>query len=107
MQSIQTDVEADERSRQRSRQRSIEPEIEAAERKLSVAKDIDNRVPKSKDDDRTLIILFFSMVVIGLGNRVFNKLQTIPMHNYANFLNLLTTFVYLPGYNGFASDSNC
>ncbi len=29
-------------------------------------------------------------------NRIFNKLQTIPMYNYPNFLNLLTTFVYIP-----------
>jgi len=36
------------------------------------------------------------MVFVGLGNKVFNKLMTIPMHNYPNFLNLLTTFVFIP-----------
>eukprot|EP00605_Chrysophyceae_sp_TOSAG23-4_P001092 GSChrysophyteH1.ASY1.ANO1.1198.1 assembled CDS len=36
------------------------------------------------------------MVFVGLGNKIFQKLMTIPMRNYPNFLNLLTTFVYLP-----------
>lgn len=36
------------------------------------------------------------MVFIGLGNKIFNKLMTIPMHNYPNFLNLLTTSMYVP-----------
>jgi CRT-like, chloroquine-resistance transporter-like len=44
-------------------------------------------------DGNMLLITFVSMVFIGLGNKVFNKLMTIPMHNYPNFLNLLTTFV--------------
>lgn len=52
----------------------------------------------SKDDknENTLLIAFVSMVLVGLGNKVFNKLMTIPMYNYPNFLNLLTTFVYIP-----------
>eukprot|EP01031_Cornospumella_fuschlensis_P033119 gene33119-40062_t len=49
-----------------------------------------------KEDARTLAIVFVGMVVIGLGNKVFNKLMTIPMYNYPNFLNLLTSFVYIP-----------
>lgn len=49
-----------------------------------------------KQDTRMLAIIFMSMVVVGLGNRIFNKLMTIPMYNYPNFLNLLTTFVYIP-----------
>eukprot|EP00981_Chlorochromonas_danica_P014257 scaffold7628_cov253-Ochromonas_danica.AAC.18 len=51
---------------------------------------------KSDEDTKTLIIVFCSMVVIGLGNKIFNKLMTIPMYNYPNFLNLLTSFVYIP-----------
>lgn len=51
---------------------------------------------KSKNDERMLIIVFVLMVFIGLGNKIFNKLMTIPMYNYPNFLNLLTTFVYIP-----------
>ena len=49
-----------------------------------------------KKDDRKLAIVFACLVVIGLGNKVFSKLMTIPMYNYANFLNLLTTFIFLP-----------
>lgn len=51
---------------------------------------------KQQEKDRMLMIIFVCMVFVGLGNKVFNKLMTIPMHNYANFLNLLTTFVYVP-----------
>lgn len=47
-------------------------------------------------DSKTLMFAFLGMVVIGLGNKVFNKLMTIPMRNYPNFLNLLTSFVYIP-----------
>ena len=32
------------------------------------------------------------MVFVSLANKVFQKLETIPMYNYPNFLNLLTTF---------------
>ena len=49
-----------------------------------------------KEDARTLGIVFALMVVVGLGNKVLNKEMTIPMHNYPNFLNLLTTFVFIP-----------
>lgn len=47
-------------------------------------------------NNKGLVIAFVAMVVVGLGNKIFQKLQTIPMHNYANFLNLLTTFFYIP-----------
>ncbi|TMW62398.1 hypothetical protein Poli38472_009891 [Pythium oligandrum] len=43
-----------------------------------------------------LVVSFVAMVFVGLGNKIFQKLQTIPMHNYPMFLNLLTTFVYIP-----------
>ena len=36
------------------------------------------------------------MLVVGSGNKIFQKLQTLPMYNYPNFLNLLTTFFYIP-----------
>jgi len=45
---------------------------------------------------RNLLISFCLMLFVGLGNRIFQKLQTIPMYNYPNFLNLLTTFMYIP-----------
>ena len=43
-----------------------------------------------------LVIYFILMVFIGLGNKIFSKLETIPMYNYPNFLNLLTTSVFIP-----------
>lgn len=33
------------------------------------------------------------MVFVSLANKVFQKLETIPMYNYPNFLSLFTTFV--------------
>uniref|UniRef100_A0A7S2RKK2 EamA domain-containing protein n=1 Tax=Rhizochromulina marina TaxID=1034831 RepID=A0A7S2RKK2_9STRA len=45
---------------------------------------------------RLLVLSFCAMVFIGLGNKIFQKLQTIPMRNYPNFLNLLTTWMYIP-----------
>lgn len=47
-------------------------------------------------DGKALIIAFVGMVFVGLGNKVFNKLMTIPMYNYPNFLNLLTSFIFIP-----------
>ncbi|KAF4034929.1 Chloroquine-resistance transporter-like protein [Phytophthora infestans] len=46
--------------------------------------------------DVKLLVSFVAMVFVGLGNKIFQKLQTIPMHNYPTFLNLLTTFIYIP-----------
>ena len=54
----------------------------------------DSKAGKVNDSsNRTLIMVFSLMVVVGLGNKVFNKLETIPMYNYPNFLNLFTTLV--------------
>lgn len=50
----------------------------------------------SSNNSRLLVIVFVLMLFVGLGNRIFNKLMTIPMYNYPNFLNLLTTFVFIP-----------
>lgn len=36
------------------------------------------------------------MVFIGLGNKVMQKVQTEPMKNYPYFLNLYTTFIFIP-----------
>lgn len=41
---------------------------------------------EKKKDGKTLALLFLGMVFVGLGNKVFNKLMTIPMYNYSNFL---------------------
>ena len=54
---------------------------------------------KVQDDarrSRMLIFSFLVMVVVGLGNKIFQKLQTLPMYQYPYFLSLLTTFIYVP-----------
>ena len=56
----------------------------------------DSPLLEEKKDGKMLAISFVGMVFVGLGNKVFNKLMTIPMYNYPNFLNLLTSFVYIP-----------
>ena len=43
-----------------------------------------------------LLWAFVAMTVIGLGNRIFGKLQTIPMHDYPFFSSLLSVFIYVP-----------
>ena len=48
------------------------------------------------DDITPSGISFLAMVFIGSMNKIFNKLETGPMYNYPNFLNLLTTFMYIP-----------
>lgn len=43
-------------------------------------RDDDVTEASSKNDGRMLLIVFLSMVFVGLGNKVFNKLMTIPMY---------------------------
>lgn len=56
--------------------------------------------PKPTADEskrsKYLLISFVLMIFIGLGNRILNILQFVPMQNYPLFVNLLTTFAYLP-----------
>ena len=60
----------------------------------------ENGQPSARGSDRqrsrNLIVSFLLMIVIGSGNKIFMKLQTIPMANYPLFLNLLTTFMFIP-----------
>jgi hypothetical protein len=42
------------------------------------------------------LLIFLFLLLFGLGNRVFNKIQTIPMNNYPLFLSIYTTFIYIP-----------
>lgn len=42
------------------------------------------------------VISFCLMLVIGLGNKIFQVLQFQPMYNYPLFVNMLTTFIYIP-----------
>jgi len=64
--------------------------------KKDVIQEDEQELSKDDKNEKALMFVFCSMVMIGLGNKVFNKLMTIPMYNYPNFLNLLTTFVYIP-----------
>eukprot|EP00946_MAST-07B_sp_MAST-7B-sp1_P005121 g5121.t1 len=43
-----------------------------------------------------LALSFILMVVVGLGNKLFQIFETGPMHNYPFFLNFLATFIYVP-----------
>lgn len=47
-------------------------------------------------NDVKLLLSFLLMVVIGTLNKIFQKLQAIPMYNYPNSLNLLQNFIYVP-----------
>jgi hypothetical protein len=47
-------------------------------------------------DAKFFALLFGAYVFVALGNRLFQKLETIPMYNYPMFLNLLSTVVYVP-----------
>lgn len=49
-----------------------------------------------RDNGKALLISFVLMIVIGLGNKIFGILLYKPMLNYPLFVNLLTTFAYLP-----------
>lgn len=89
--------------RSNSRSYSTERSVRNSRNSISANGDLTigpraDELPEANEekDNKTLMIIFCSMVCIGLGNKVFNKLMTIPMYNYPNFLNLLTTFVYIP-----------
>lgn len=43
----------------------------------------------SSKEETKLLITFLLMVIVGTANKVFQKLQAIPMYNYPNSLNLL------------------
>jgi hypothetical protein len=61
-----------------------------------IASDIPDDAAKDKHKQRMLIISFLLLLVVGLGNKIFQKLQTGPMQNYPYFLGLVVTFFYIP-----------
>jgi drug/metabolite transporter (DMT)-like permease len=79
---------------------SIERELRSSTRStgadIEAAAAPEEGAAQSSDGSRSLVTSFVLMVVVGLGNKIFQKLQTVPMHNYANSLNLMTTFFYIP-----------
>lgn len=66
--------------------------------KANVVRELSSRSvsPSSADQSKNLLLSFLLMIVIGSGNKIFQKLQAVPMYNYPVFLNLLTTFWYIP-----------
>jgi CRT-like, chloroquine-resistance transporter-like len=73
--------------------------------KNAIEKNVTNSLTDSKVDDdpdekedtgSTLIIAFFLMLVFQLGNRIFGRLATYPMHNYPIFMNIVSCAVYIP-----------
>jgi hypothetical protein len=78
------------------------PKLEVFQEQIEGAKrDIESSIAEEGDEEEEdsghfLAILFVMYCVVALMNRLFQKLQTIPMYNYPLFLNLLTTFAYIP-----------
>ena len=56
----------------------------------------EDEAEKPWSDEFMLLVSFVSMVFVGLGNKLFQVFQTLPMHNYPNTLNLISTFIYIP-----------
>lgn len=62
-------------------------------------KSIDQKSAEKEAEDSknsTLVIAFFLMLFFQLGNRIFGRLQTYPMHNYPIFMNLVSVSIYIP-----------
>lgn len=62
----------------------------------ATANDDDTKNNDATSDNKALLLSFVLLVIIGTGNKIFQKLQAIPMYNYPNSLNLITTFMYIP-----------
>ena len=50
----------------------------------------------SKEPDYGLPVVFVGFVLASLGNRLFQKLQTVPMYNYPITVNLVSSVMYVP-----------
>jgi hypothetical protein len=51
---------------------------------------------ESQDSGNTLVIAFILMLFFQLGNRIFGRLSTYPMHNYPFFMNIMSIVIYVP-----------
>jgi drug/metabolite transporter (DMT)-like permease len=47
-------------------------------------------------EGKQLVSAFCAMLVFSLGNRIFGRLETYPMHNYPLFMNILSVLIYIP-----------
>jgi hypothetical protein len=61
------------------------PKVDESEQELEEA-----------ENSNKLLIAFVLMLLFQLGNRIFGRLMTYPMHNYPTFTNLLSIFIYVP-----------
>ena len=51
---------------------------------------------EEKEEGNALVIAFIMMIIFQLGNRIFGRLMTYPMHNYPAFVNILSVLVFVP-----------
>ena len=49
----------------------------------------DNDGGGSRRSEKKLLVSFVLMVIVGTRNKIFQKLQAIPMYNYPNLMNLI------------------
>ena len=56
----------------------------------------DDEQDVKEDTGSILIVAFFLMLIFQLGNRIFGRLTTYPMHNYPIFMNIVSCAVYIP-----------
>ena len=64
--------------------------------KLQLQEKEDADAEAAEANNTTLLVAFLAMLVFQLGNRIYGRLMTYPMHNYPNFLNMLAVFMYVP-----------
>ena len=64
-------------SRERSVSRTSSKDVDALREEVGLGAE-----EKGKDNTRMLVVSFVLMVFFGLGNKVFQKLMTIPMHGF-------------------------
>jgi drug/metabolite transporter (DMT)-like permease len=67
----------------------------SADRKSPVPP-LDKDESDEEANSTTLVVAFIAMIVFQLGNRIYGRLMTYPMHNYPSFLNILAVFMYCP-----------
>lgn len=87
----------DSRYKTEERQRLLGNQSQTKSKKAALELESQEPVEEKSDDKGfTLIVAFVLMLVFQLGNRIFGRLQTYPMHNYPLFLNMLGVVVYIP-----------
>ena len=72
------------------------PKSAAEREREKLINDDDDDSNEKEDKGSTLVIAFLLMLLFQLGNRIFGRLETFPMHNYPIFMNMLSTFIYVP-----------